>query len=162
MLNLYQIDERLVALLDGDPETGEVDVEAIERFSMMREQKIENTALYIKDLQMQADAIKFEIDRLTAMKKATDSKAEWLKKYLADSLQGNNFKTARVTCSFRNSERVEFDNQDKFVEWAKANNKSLLKYAEPTVDKVAIKKAINGGDAVPFAFIEKRKNISVK
>ena len=56
---LYEIDQSIKALVD--PETGELlDYEAFARLQMEREAKLENIALWIKDLRAKAEEIKAE------------------------------------------------------------------------------------------------------
>ena len=54
-MNLYEIDAAITALVD--PETGEIsDFDAFDQLSMARDQKIENIALYYKNLVADAAA----------------------------------------------------------------------------------------------------------
>ena len=55
MATLYEIDESIKALIDE--ETGEIaDFEAFEALNLERDAKLENIALYIKDLKADAEA----------------------------------------------------------------------------------------------------------
>ena len=74
-MNLYEIDEEIRVLLDQgfnelciDPETGEIlEEKAQELLNGLQEQKtakVENIALYIKNMNSEADAIKREEQRL--------------------------------------------------------------------------------------------------
>ena len=63
---LYEINEQIIAAFDEaiDPETGElIDEEAYDRLNQLQEnfeEKVENLALYVKDLKAQALALKAE------------------------------------------------------------------------------------------------------
>ena len=77
-MNLYEIDAAITALVD--PETGEVsDFDAFDRLSMARDQKIENIALYYKNLVADAAAYKAEKLAFADRQKAAENKAQRLK-----------------------------------------------------------------------------------
>ena len=73
-MTLYEIDNEIRAFLDKmldavDEETGEIidiDPAELEQLNEAREQKIENIALYIKNLEADAKAIKEEEKNLKA------------------------------------------------------------------------------------------------
>ena len=86
-MKLYEIDSALEALVD--PETGELlDYEQFSRLQMEREAKIENTALYVKNLEAEAKAIKEEEARLSERRKAMENKAKRLREYIGFALDG--------------------------------------------------------------------------
>ena len=58
MMKLYEINEAILACVD--PETGEADVEKLDELMLIREVKIENLALWVKELRAEAEAIKAE------------------------------------------------------------------------------------------------------
>ena len=64
-MNLYQIDEQIQDILSQeimDPETGEIfdvdNYELLAQLELSRETKIENTALFIKNLEAEFNALK--------------------------------------------------------------------------------------------------------
>lgn len=153
-MNIYQIDEEIMSCVDE--ETGEiVDIEKLRSLQMQRGEKIESIGLWIKNLVAESDAIGKEIKVLQARKRASENKAESLKKYLKDALGGVPFKTSKLSISYRKSESVNILNQlyldDKY-----------LKIGEPTVDKVAIKKDLKAGIAVAGAELVTNQNIQIK
>lgn len=78
--SLYQINAQIEQAWSAavDPETGEIISEeaaqAIEQLSMAREEKIENLALYRKNLTAEAEALKNEKLALAARQSATEKK----------------------------------------------------------------------------------------
>ena len=98
-MTLYEINAELEKLIANsiDPETGElmIDPEQIDALNMARDEKIEQTALYIKNLKAEADAIKTEIDNLKARHDAAKNKAERLTAYIKDILPERNFRPRR-------------------------------------------------------------------
>ena len=162
MRSLYEIDATIMSLVD--PETGEIlDYEAFTELKMEREQKIENMALWYKDLCAEAAAIKAEEQNLNARRKACENKAERLKTYLTDILGGDKFKTPRVDCTFRTSRSVRIQDEAAFIRTMEAGQHfEYLTYKEPTVNKTAITQAIKAGQAVPGAELVENKSISIK
>lgn len=158
-MNLYEINTMIENLIDK--ETGEVaDYEEFVSLQIAKDEKIENTALYIKNLLSDAEQIKIERDKLYQREKAYKNRAENLKKYLSMFLDGEKYRSPRVVCSYHKSTSTEVDEQ--FIEWAKENAKNYLKFKEPDVDKTAVKKAIQEGKEVPFARLVEKQNLQIK
>lgn len=106
MASLYEIDKSILECIDQ--ETGEmIDPDRLEALFMERNQKIENVALWIKNLQSDALAFKAEKEAFAEREKAANAKIEQLKKYLAQALDGQKFSTGKCAVSFRRSEQVE-------------------------------------------------------
>ena len=153
-MRLYEIDEAILSCIDT--ETGEIlDADKLNALQIEREEKLENVALWIKNLKSDAEALKAEKQAFVDRQKAAENKAESLKKWLTEALAGEKFKTTRVAVSFRKTKSVQV--ADIF-----ALDNSFLKYAEPTPDKVAIKKAIEAGQQVAGATLVENVSCSVK
>ena len=106
MSSLYEINEQLLNLTDS--ETGEItDWSAFEALQLARDEKIENIALYHKNLLAEAAALKAEEKSFSDRRKRAENKAESLKNYLATSLNGSKFNTTRVAINWRKSTSVE-------------------------------------------------------
>ena len=143
-MTLFEIDQRILECLDM--ETGEiVDPEQLEALQMERTQKIENIALWIKNLESDEVALKAQKDAFAEREKAVKKRIESLKNYLVHVLDGEKFTTTMCAVSFRKSERVVIDDEAAFVEWARENKDDLLTYKAPAIDKTAIKNAIKSG-----------------
>ena len=163
-MKLFDIDERLAACvkLDEsrvvDTESGEIiDLEAIAALEMERDKKIENLGCWYKNLLAEAEALKAQKNAFAEREKATKGKAESLKGFLGRYLNGKKFETAKVAMSFRKSEAVEFD--------AKCIGdvpEEFLKFKDPELDKVAVKKAIKAGETVPGCELVQRQNLQIK
>ena len=139
-MNIYEIDNAMFSLIDE--ETGEIkDYEAFEELQMQREEKIENTALWYKNL-------------------VAENKAENLKNFINRTLQGNKFATPKVAISYRKSTAVEVD--DEFIDYAMKNNSDLLTYKQPEPNKAVIKEMLQGGFDIPHAELTVRNNMSIK
>ena len=154
MANLYEIQKELLECVDL--ETGEIiDVEKLGALELEKDKKIENIALFIKNLKADKEAYKKEKQLFAEKEKAADKKIESLTSYLEGFLEGEKFKSTRVTISYRKSESVAIDDIAKISE-------DYLKFAEPTLDKTMIKAALKEGIEVPGAHIEKKQNIQIK
>lgn len=163
-MKLFDIDEKLAACvkLDEsrvvDTESGEIiDFEAIAALEMERDKKIENLGCWYKNLLADAEALKAQKNAFAEREKAAKAKAESLKGFLGRYLNGKKFETAKVAMSFRKSEAVEFD--------AKCIGdvpEEFLKFKDPELDKVAVKKAIKAGESVPGCELVQRQNLQIK
>lgn len=149
--------ERLYTEVDGDGCVSDDTMAELEALNEAKEDKIESIALYYKETQAEAEAIKAEAKKLAERAKSAENKAESLKNYLSRILQeeeADKFSTPRVKVSFRKSEQVIVDDVESLgEEFTKVK-------IEP--DKTAIKKAIKDGNNVSGAHIETMNNIQIK
>lgn len=161
-MNLYEINAAISALVD--PETGELlDYDAFEALQMEREQKIEGMALWVKDLDATAKAIKAEMDSLSERRKAVEAKADRLKSYLDMALDGQKFETPRCVVSFHKTSSVEVEDADKLVLWAEQNGfTDCIRYKAPEVSKSGVAALIKTGATVPFAHLTVGRSVGVK
>jgi hypothetical protein len=167
-MKLYEISAMYKSFIDMI-ENEEVPQDAIEDtlecITAEIEDKADNIACLIKNLTAEAEAIKLEEQNLAKRRKSKESRIEWLKSYLTNNLIANGLielETARNKITFRSSERVAFEDEKAFIEWAMTHNEGLLTYKAPTVNKTEIKKAITGGTALDGVRIEKCQNIQIK
>ena len=142
-MKLYEIDNAILECIDF--ETGEIiDIDKLNDLHMERDSKIENVACWIKDLKAEAEAIKAEKQALAERQKVAENKAESLKKWLVYALNGEKFKTAKCSVSFRNTESVEVT-PEGLENLMRGGNDELLTYKSPEPNKTAIKAAIKDG-----------------
>lgn len=152
-MKLYEINEAILNCID--PETGEADPDKLDGLLMMREEKLENLTLWVKELKAEADAIKAEEKALAERRQAKERKAESLKKYLDEALAGQKFETSRCVVSFRKSQKVEITDFDKIPD-------DYLRYKTPEPDKTAIKAAIKDGLTVEGCELVDSVTMSIK
>lgn len=158
-MNLYEINAELLSCIDT--ETGEViDIEKLDSLNLQMQDKIENIGCWVKNLLSNADQLDAEIKSLTERKKSAKNKAESLKKYLSDFLNGSKFESSKVSISYRKSESVEVADieQIKLLD----NCDDYLTYKEPDANKTAIKEAIKNGVIVPGCSLVEKQNIQIK
>lgn len=170
-MKLYEIDAAIQKVLDGmtvDEETGEVslDTEALENLQEARADKLEGAALYVKDLEAMAKAIKAEEEALSSRRKTMEKKAGRIRDWLIYALQGEKLETARVKLSTRKGTQScvvddvlavkdwYFDNvstanrdmdsmtEEEKAEWERIVKLVDLRYPDPTVSRAGLKKLL--------------------
>jgi hypothetical protein len=165
MASLYEIDRDIQAFIDGlsamADENGEVDIdmEILEDLKEQRKTKLENIALYIKNLASDASAIKEEEKSLTERRKRLESKCERLKGILVRSMMENNEKelsSARYCAKIRNSKATEVYDESAIP------SEYLVEKTTYAPDKNAIKEAIESGKEVAGARIIINHNLQIK
>lgn len=153
-MKLYEINQNIYDCIDN--ETGEVlDVERLEQLSLARDTKIENIALFYKSTKAEEKAIGDEIKILQAREKTLGNKANSLKEYLINVLQGNKFFTPKVVISYRKSTVVEIEDINKL-------DITYLKMSEPEADKTAIKDILKSGGEVVGAKLTENTSMNIK
>lgn len=165
MASLYEIDRDIQAFIDGlfemADENGEVDIDMdiLENLKEQRQTKLENIALYIKNLASDAQAIKEEEITLAERRKRLERKCERLKGILVRSMMENNEKelsSARYSAKIRDSKATEIFDMNSLP------NEYLKMKIEYSPDKTAIKKAIESGTEVAGARIIVNHNLKLE
>lgn len=153
-MKLYEIDQAILNCIDA--ETGEIiNAEMLDNLQMERDVKIENIALYIKDLKAEAEALKAEKLAFAERQRVAENKVESLKNYLSYVLKGQAFKTVKASVSFRKSQIVD-------VPDILALDENFVRYKDPEADKTAIKEAIKAGQIVKGATLIENTSIIIK
>ena len=154
-MNLFELNQAVRDFeLEIDEETGEIlNADALDSLELERDTKIENIALWIKNLKAEAEAVKKQKEAFYSREKALTNKAERLKEYLANNLMGEKFKTDRVVLSWRKSQAVEVD--DNF------NDERFIKY-EPKISKSEIKDALKSGEIIEGARLVENNSLQIK
>ena len=156
MAKLYELNHLIATFnLEIDEETGEIaNADELDALELERDEKIENIALWIKNLTSDADAISAEAKKLTARAQAAKNKAERLKAYITDNLAGEKFSTPRVAISYRKSQAVKVTDALALPD--------AYKVVDIKPDKTAIKNAIKAGEKVQGAEVEERVSTIIK
>ena len=163
MRPLYEIDQ---AILDCvDLETGEIlDAEKLDALQMEREAKLEGVALWIKDLNAEAAAVKEEADKLTARKKRLDNKVADLKQWLLYALNGEKLKTPRCNVYQTHSQKVVIDDEKALIDMFMSSpfGEKFLRMKDPEIDKNALKDSMKQGYEYEFAHLEETEGVVIK
>lgn len=155
MANLYEIDKGIMECLDA--ETGEIiDPERLDALFMERSLKIENVALWVKNLLSDAEAIKAEKDAMAEREAKCRKKADDLKKWLATALGGEKFSTAKCAVSFRKSVKVEISDEEDVPFYLMKETVSF----KP--DKEKIKELLKDGKEVSGCYLVENLNTQIK
>lgn len=168
-MTIYEIDREADRLLAGsvDEETGEIlfDEELfkkLDELQMAREAKIENCAMAYKNYMSELEGLKaqkeFLVKPLDKRIKHLQARARSAQEYLEYALKGETFRSDRVDISYSKAESTETD--EEFIEWAKKHKKKypdFLTFAEPKVNKTAVKKAIKNGEKILHAWLSSGK-----
>ena len=171
-MSLYTIDQNIKAVIDSlydrVDENGELievtaeDLQIIEQLNEERNTKLENIALYCKNLDSEAQAIKAEEESLKKRRERIERKSEGLKNMMIYSLMANGddkFESSKCCAKIRESKATDIINKDlipeKFIK---------VKTFEPEYnpDKTAIKKAILAGEEVPGAAIKINRKLNIE
>lgn len=160
-MKLYEISDAIRAALDHidvDPETGEIlNADNLHAVEAEASDKVEATALYLRELDAEAKAAKEEADRMLARVKSMQKRSDYLKAMLLDALHATGkVKTGRVTVSIRTTQAVEVSEGANLPE-AYTTVKTTV-----TPNKVAIKQALLDGVEVPGCSLEARESVSIR
>lgn len=155
MANLYEINQSLMECIDY--ETGEIiDIEKMNALMFERDEKIENIALWIKNLKNEVESYKAEAEAFLERKKSAENKIESLSRYLSEFLDGQNYRTTRAQISFRNTTAVKIDeNAELPSEYCRVVTKT-----DP--DKKAIKTALESGIEIEGCELVKSRSMMIK
>ena len=161
MPSLYELSKdykELQAMLEV-AETDE-DMQAIQNTLDMLDcsidEKIENTAMFIRNIKGDIQAFKDEAKRMQAKAKTLENMTERLKNNIDHVMKKNQLtkkKVGQFKCYYKESETVEVDDLDALPD----------EFRKVTIaaDKVAIKKAIKNKQEVAGARIEKHLNLQI-
>lgn len=160
-MKLYQISDAIRQALDHielDEETGEIlNADELHAVEAEAADKIEATALYLRELDAEAKAAKDEADRMLARVKSMQKRSDYIKSMLLDALHATGkVKTGRVTVSIRTTKAVEI------AEGADLPEAYTTVKTTVSPNKVAIKQALLDGVEVPGCSLEARESVSIR
>ena len=160
---LYEISDLLqksiIAAFDAaDQDTGELPQDwatFLDEVEMERTSKALDVARYIKSLDAEAEAVKYEEKKLTARRKALESKVASLTQYVEYNVQqGEVLKDANTAITWRKSDRVVITDEKQLPD-----DCFIVKRE---VSKTSIKEAIKKGREIHGAEIQKCLNMQIK
>ena len=163
MRPLYEIRDDILSCVDM--ETGEIlDVDRLNALEMEREQKLEGGALWYKDMRAESAAIKDEIDKLSARKKALDNRMESLKAWLLYALGGEKLNTPRCKVYQTHSQRVSVADELELIRYLQGTDdpEKYLRIREPELRKDELKKALRDGQTFPGAALEETESVVIR
>lgn len=147
-MNTYQIKKEYQEIMENpdyiDFETGEFTElweQALKENQDNLEQKAENIARFMKNLDWESDIYKKEIDRLSNLKRVNDNKVKWLKKILDFALDWNALNTELFKFSYRKSESAVIENKD-LLPWRFKKEETIIKVDSLTIIKKDLKEEV--------------------
>ena len=163
MKPLYEIDQEILECVDL--ETGEIlDSDRLTALQMERERKLEGVALWVKDLNYEAQMVKEEADKLTARKKALDNKIASIKNWLLWALDGEKLKTPRCNVYQTHSTRLSVADEAELINAIQTLDEPerFLRFRAPELKKDEIKKALKDGWTFIGASLEETESVVIK
>ena len=163
MKPLYEIDQEILECVDL--ETGEIlDSDRLTALQMERERKLEGVALWVKDLNYEAQMVKEEADKLTARKKALDNKIASIKNWLLWALDGEKLKTPRCNVYQTHSTRLSVADEAELINAIQTLDEPerFLRFRAPELKKDEIKKAMKDGWTFIGASLEETESVVIK
>lgn len=164
-MTIYEITSDYLQLMqmmedpELDPQTLADTMEGIEG---ELEDKADNYARVMKNMEADLNGIKAEIDRLSTRKKTIENNIKRMKEALQFSMETTGktkFKTELFSFGIRkNAPAVVMD--EPYIENVPER---FLKYSDPTINRTAIKEAIqNGEDLEGLAHLESKNSLSIR
>lgn len=156
-MTLYEINEKLRDFdFEIDEETGEIlNADELDNLELSKSEKIENICLLIKNLKADAVAYKNEKDSFSDKERVAKNRIKSLTGYLESALDGETFKSTKASITYRKSEVIEV------VDGAEIP-KEYLRFKEPEIDKVELKKAVKSGINIAGVQIVEKQNMQIK
>lgn len=141
------------------PEDLEACQVALQGIEYSFDEKIENIAKVVRNIEAESKAYKEEEQRLKAKKQSAEKKVEFLKQYMFDSMEflGKEKVQAGVfTVSIRNN-----GPSVQVLDEASIPEEYFIEQ-EPKLDKTSIKNAIKQGKEVPGAELIRTRSLQIK
>lgn len=164
-MSLYEIASDLYTVInDGlifDEDTGEIvwDGENLGELQATFDDKAEAVAMFVKNLEADAEAIKAEEQALKKRREVKERKADRLREYLLECLDVNGLSlvdTPKARISTRRSTYVNVTDDGKVPESFRK-----VKTVE-SIDKTAIGKALKAGDEVDGCELAERRSLQIR
>lgn len=164
-MTIYEITSDYLQLMQmlEDPELDpQVLADTMEGIEGEFEFKADNYARVMKNMEAELNGIKAEIDRLSNRKKTIENNVKRMKEALQYSMEvtgKTKFKTELFSFGIRkNAPSVIMD--EPYIENVPER---FLKYSEPTINRTAIKEAIQNGENLEgLAHLEQSESLSIR
>lgn len=157
-MNLYELSLSFqeVQNMDLDPEVMKDTLDSIEDAI---ENKAENIAKLIRNLESDVSAYKEEEDRLKTKRQATENKVKWLKTYLEDNMKltgKTKFKSGMFNFAIQKNPASVNITDEKIIP------EEFLIQQPPKVDKTSLKEILKRGIEVPGAELKQTEGLRIR
>ena len=172
-MTLYEINEQFSAAMEMyeagvdevvDTETGEVKslADVLAELNMSREQKIDNTVRYIKNLRADSESARAEASNLIERADRFDKKAEQLESYLLSQLGDcKKMETPLYTLKVRTRKSTCCPTDEEAIQRLPEGFWNIKTTVKVTPDKKAIKAALEKGEKLEGCSIVENKRLSI-
>lgn len=157
-MNLYELSLAFqeVQNMELDPEVMKDTLDSIEDAI---ENKAENIAKLIRNLESDVSAYKEEEDRLKTKRQSTENKVKWLKTYLEDNMKltgKTKFKSGMFNFSIQKNPASVNITDEKIIPG------EFLIPQPPKVDKTSLKEILKRGIEVPGAELKQTEGLRIR
>ncbi|WP_279000613.1 siphovirus Gp157 family protein [Thomasclavelia cocleata] len=161
-MKLYEINQEIDSLINE--ETGEItDIVRFQKLQLEEKTKLEGLASWIKNNDVDVDALKEEAKNLLDRAKVIENKNTNTKAFLAKYMLEHGIKkieTPKCVLSFIKSSKVVIDDEESFIK--KFKGTELIKEKTTvSIDKIATKNFLKDNMSL-YAHIEENQNLQVK
>ena len=172
-MTLYEINEQFSAAMEMyeagvdeivDTETGEVRslADVLAELNMSREEKIENTVRYIKNLRADSESARAEASNLVERADRFDKKAEQLESYLLSQLGDcKKMETPLYTLKVRVSKSTCCPTDEEAIQRLPRGFWNIKTTVKVSPDKKAIKAALEKGEKLEGCSVVENKRLSI-
>lgn len=171
-MKLYEINEeirRLLWLLEPDPETGEIPMNAdeleerIHALSMERDDILQYLAKVVLNLRAEETALKNEETRLRDRRQGLERREERIMAVLDRECAGQNTDLGIAVFRYRASTRTDVTDAGKAVRWLKRHKYGdCIRVHDPEVDKNSVRTLIKSGIKIPGIVLTQDRICSLK
>ena len=157
-MNLYELSLAFqdVQNMDLDPEVMKDTLDSIEDAI---ENKAENIAKLVRNLESDVTAYKEEEERLKTKRQATENKVKWLKMYLEDNMKltgKTKFKSGMFNFLIQKNPASVNITDEKIIP------EEFLIQQPPKVDKTSLKEILKRGIEVPGAELKQTEGLRIR
>lgn len=157
-MNLYELSVAFQEVQNMDLDPG-VMKDTLDSIEDAIENKAENIAKLIRNLESDVSAYKEEEERLKTKRQATENKVKWLKTYLEDNMKltgKTKFKSGMFNFSIqKNPASVNITDEKVIPE-------EFLIQQPPKVDKTSLKEILKRGIEVPGAELKQTEGLRIR
>lgn len=141
---------------------GQKFAELIESLELAKDVKVEAALMAYKNRTAMINAIKAEEKLLSARRKSKENEAERLKNFVTYILNGDRFETAKVSVTWRKSEKLEVTNEEKAINWLRRHRLTDLIKKVESIKSSEVKKLVKSGTEVSGVALITNNNIQIK
>ena len=164
-MTLYEMTKNYRELYEASQSNGFDDVQATVLYGLLEslsddiDGKLLGIARVVKNLQADADAIKAEVDRLSARRQAVESGIKRLKDYAEDAMNAVGIEKVKdelfTVAMQKNPPAVSIVN-DRLIPT------DYWRQQDPVIDRQRIKDALKAGETIPGAELTQGKSVRFK